>query len=93
MQALFHLFIRSFLILAQKCFQDIAFDENHFGVFQVFLHCLPPNPQEWENVVYQSRAQYETIKSKHICDPKMNDEKRDTSVENPLSQDDQVIVW
>lgn len=63
-------------------------------LWRVFLHCLPRDSNQWEDILDTSRRSYEKLLEKHTIDPyKMTGEENDIkNLNHPLSHDENVTL-
>ncbi len=57
---------------------------------QLFLGCLPEDREKWVESVQRSRGHYELLKKTHITDPHLASASLDITINNPLSQAENV---
>ena len=56
----------------------------------MFLKVLPPDIGRWEEVTERTRAKYNELKQHYVTDPHQTHGDVELSVNNPLSQEEEV---
>jgi hypothetical protein len=71
--------------------------ECHFTtvLWRIFLHCLPRDSNQWNDMLDATRRNYEKLVQQHQIDPyQMSDDNSDIqNVNHPLSRDENVIRY
>jgi hypothetical protein len=62
-------------------------------LWRIFLHCLPRDSNQWDEMLDGSRDSYEKLIQHFTIDPyKMSDDNTDeTNLNHPLSRDENVM--
>ncbi len=62
-------------------------------LWRIFLHCLPRDSNQWDDMLDTSRNHYEELVQQYTIDPyKMSDDNGDAiNLNHPLSRDKDVI--
>jgi hypothetical protein len=62
-------------------------------LWRIFLHCLPRDSNQWDEILDGSRSDYEKLIEQYTIDPyKMSDNNYDAeNLHHPLSRDENVI--
>jgi hypothetical protein len=62
-------------------------------LWRIFLHCLPHDSNQWDEILEISRNNYEKLVEQYTIDPyKMSDDNQETqNLNHPLSRDENVM--